>query len=209
MEKKEWDKALAEIKAGRQLAQKVDIDEQIDLIALADTWQARALMEVVGRQSEADACRNDALTQASRCSGWIRMRIYLVAGGMALKGQRYEEALSHYRMASAVVQEYGGEGNSFQIEPRIGLVHLHLDNVDEAERQFTVGRELEGRSIDYLYGLTFTACTGLPWSLSNADASKRQRKASRRSYSSSRNGPRQACWGGSLPTLYHALYEAR
>jgi hypothetical protein len=102
------------------------------------------------------------------------------------------------------VQEYGGEGNSFQIQPRIGLVHLHLDQVDEAERQFTVVRELEGRSIDYLYGLYGLALVALKRGrIKEAEEGVTQvlLQFTQRTTAS--------LLGRLLTDAYHALYDAR
>jgi tetratricopeptide (TPR) repeat protein len=101
---------------------------------------------------EADRLIGYALADLDRCSSWIRLRVNMAAGDIALKEGRYKEALNRYEAAHAASTDHGGEGDGYQINPRLGMALINLGDLDEAERKFEAMQELKGIPIGNLYG---------------------------------------------------------
>jgi tetratricopeptide (TPR) repeat protein len=151
VEESNWERAHYQIDTGYELARRLDTDERTDLIALANAWKARALIEE-GNRADAQRHIQSALEEVGRCNSWIRVRVHMAAGDIALKEHRSEDALRHFRSATEAAKEYGGEGGGYQLYPRIGLALIDLDRFDEAQAKFQSVRDLEGIPIGNLYG---------------------------------------------------------
>ena len=76
----------------------------------------------------------------------------MAAGDIALKQNRSPEALRFYEEAAKSIEEYGGEGHGYQIDPRIGLAHLGVGNLEAARNRFNALRANEAIPIGKLYG---------------------------------------------------------
>jgi LuxR family glucitol operon transcriptional activator len=119
-----------------------------DAIALGLAWLARMSIEQ-GRKSEAAEWINRALE--TPCRPWIKYRVTMAAGDIALKESKSREALRLYESAVEQYQTYGGEGHGYQIEPRIGLAYLGSGALQEAQRRFQALRKYEQIAIGRLY----------------------------------------------------------
>jgi LuxR family glucitol operon transcriptional activator len=146
--------------AFREITTGLDIVEQIigesegesenatDLRALGLAWQARVMIEQE-RSIEAFQLIEKAL--AITCKPWIRFRVKMAAGDIALKQGKNVEALQYYEDCAQVTQEYGTEGHGYQTEPRIGMAYLATGELEKAEEKFLALRDLQHISIGKLY----------------------------------------------------------
>lgn len=126
--------ALDEIERGLQLASDLDEgDEKRDLNALGLAWRARVLVEL-GKLERATEIIDEALELP--CSEWIRHRVHMSAGDVAMKLRRFAEAYQHYKCCERLVGTYGGEGHDYQIAPRLGFACVGLEQLGEAEEFF-------------------------------------------------------------------------
>ena len=147
-----------EIDKGYMLATTLNTDEKVDLMTLANAWRARIRAEEKNSR-EAEELIVDALSTVEQCKPWIKLRVYMAAGDIALKNESYEDALAKYEAAAESAKAYGGEGGykgeagGYQIDPRIGMAMVNLrDRLDDAEAKFeAVGRQ-ETIPIGHLYG---------------------------------------------------------
>jgi tetratricopeptide (TPR) repeat protein len=141
-------RAYDEIRRGLEIAEQLESSERDDLIALGYAWLARVRSEQ-DRHDDAREFIDRALTV--NCSAWIRTRVNMAAGDLALKARDSQRALEHYEAAAEAVDGYGSEGHGYQIAPRIGLAYLSAGRLDEAERQFNELREFRHIEIGKLY----------------------------------------------------------
>src|SRR5215213_2898395 len=154
VEENRLDEAYEEITRGFNIVEQHpdEIETADDLRALGFAWRARVRIEQ--KQSE-DATQfiNSALNL--NCNSWIRSRVYMAAGDIALKQNQSKEALGFYEDAARSIEEYGGEGHGYQIDPRIGLAHLGVGepwNLKAATDRFNALRANEAIPIGKLYG---------------------------------------------------------
>jgi tetratricopeptide (TPR) repeat protein len=153
VEESNWSEAHQQIDEGLRVAARVEAtNERMDLIALGKAWKARALIEQFKASPEADRLIEEALEDAVRRSPWIRVRIQYVAGDIALKEGRNEDALKCFLSAESALKEYGGEGGGYQIKPRVGMALVSLGHISEAEHEFEALRQLPGIPVGNLYG---------------------------------------------------------
>ncbi len=149
----ELDRARAEICQGLKTAQYFKIAQRDDLCALGRAWGARVEVE----DKEKDFVKAGRLIDEARaieCSPWIRFRVNMAAGDIALKKggwQNAEDALHFYQRAAREAESYGGEGYGYQTMPRIGLAHLELGQIKDAEQNFVELSGLEQIPIGKLY----------------------------------------------------------
>jgi tetratricopeptide (TPR) repeat protein len=139
------DQARQEILRGLELAQSED------LRALGLAWRARVRVE---RRDFAQADELIRQAMALECSPWIKFRVNMAAGDIELKrGSRESSkaALDFYLQAERDADSYGGEGYGYQIGPRIGLAHLGVKQIKEAQRKFKDLNRLEQIPIGKLY----------------------------------------------------------
>lgn len=139
VEELKLDKADREISRGYKMAQ------GNDLRALGLVWMARVKVE----RRERDFRWAEERIQEARalvCSPWIRFRVHMAAGDIALKrGDREsaKAALDHYEEAAQQAETYGGEGGGYQTKPRIGLAYLAMKEIGKAEQIFKELRDEE------------------------------------------------------------------
>lgn len=145
------DEAYEEIIHGFNIAEELSdrSDSATDMVALGFAWRARVRIEQ-GRSGEASELIKEAL--AIKCSPWIKSRVYMAAGDIAMKQDESRKALGFYEEAARNIDEYGGEGHGYQIDPRIGLAYLSTGNLDEAEEKFLALRANDNIPIGKLYG---------------------------------------------------------
>ncbi|HEY0969559.1 MAG TPA: SIR2 family protein [Gemmatimonadales bacterium] len=140
--------AYDEIERGLETAASLPARESDQLRALGLAWQARVRIEQ-GKAAEAETLIGQALDIP--CPPWIKCRVYMAAGDIALKQRRSEEALRHYTAQSEEAKSYGDEGHGYQWRPRIGMAHLDLGQLDEAEATFRELLAFEQIEIGRLY----------------------------------------------------------
>jgi LuxR family glucitol operon transcriptional activator len=144
------DEAYEQIMKGFDIAEKITDDgrDPNDLIALGYAWHARAMIE---QGHSAGASRLSERALSIRCKPWIKSRVYMAAGDIALKEGDSLKALGYYENAKGENEKYGGEGHGYQIDPRIGLAYLGIGELDKAEEKFKVLRDHEQIAIGKLY----------------------------------------------------------
>lgn len=144
--------------AHEELFRGFEIARGEDLRALGLAWRARVRVERKDfERVEEDFARAEELIHealAIDCSPWIRFRVNMAAGDIALKRGDTEgarAALNFYRRAAREADSYGGEGDGYQIGPRIGLAYLGLGQIKAAERKFKELSSLEQIPVGKLY----------------------------------------------------------
>lgn len=100
-----------------------------DLHALAEAWRAR--LDIVDRRiGEAHRHIAEAMAYANtpfcKQRPWILARVEMMAGDVALMGGNAESARDHYLASAAHADLYGGEGDGYQTNPRIGLALMEI-----------------------------------------------------------------------------------
>lgn len=135
VEESEYTKANEEISKGLSIAEslKNSDDKANDVISLGKAWQARMFAQK-GNSTEAFSILREALTYEGK--PWIQYRIYMAAGDVYTYQDRKKEALKYYRDAKTEFNKYGGEGNNYQINPRIGLTYIKTRQFKEAKQIF-------------------------------------------------------------------------
>jgi LuxR family glucitol operon transcriptional activator len=151
VEENSLDEAYDEIMRGFNIVEqnRSEIATVDDLKALGFAWRARVRIEQK-QSEEANQLIDSALKLT--CSPWIKSRVYMSAGDIALKQNNGKDALRFYKDAAKSIEEYGGEGHGYQVDPRIGLAHLSLGNLDKARKRFNALRANEAIPIGKLYG---------------------------------------------------------
>jgi len=151
VEENRLDEAYEEITRGFNIVEqhRDEIETADDLRALGFAWRARVRIEQ-NQSEDATQFINSALNL--NCNSWIRSRVYMAAGDIALKQNKSREALGFYEDAARSIEEYGGEGHGYQIDPRIGLAHLGVGNLEAARNRFNTLRANEAIPIGKLYG---------------------------------------------------------
>jgi LuxR family glucitol operon transcriptional activator len=145
--------AYDEITFGLNIAKEIDKNNENrnDLLTLGYAWQARVEIEL-GHPVEASELIDKALKLSETCNFWIKSRVYMAAGDIALKQQDNKTALEHYNNQVESMVEYDGEGNGYQVEPRIGLAYVKTGELEKAEEKFNALRVDETIPIGKLYG---------------------------------------------------------
>lgn len=144
--------ASEQIMLGLDIARRLTDESKIksDLIALGLTWQARVGLEQ-DHFDEAQGLINEAL--AIKCKPWIETRVYMVAGDIALRRNDCVTALDYYQGAARKIQEYGQEGQGYQVEPRIGFAYLGIEGeLENAKKKFEKLYAQNNIAIGKLYG---------------------------------------------------------
>jgi hypothetical protein len=141
--------AYKEIHRGFEIAEKFARKEKEDLRALGLAWRARVRIE---RHQSTRALNliHEAL-KIKKCKPWIKFRVQMAAGDIALKQGNSTDALGHYKQAEAELRKYGGEGHGYQIAPRIGLAYLRMGELDKAQEKFNELASFEKIAIGKLY----------------------------------------------------------
>jgi GTPase SAR1 family protein len=131
-----------------------DVEDRSYLKALSAAWLARTKAEHEEAGQQIDRLIQKALvyTTYRNRKPWITFRIYMAAGDIAFKRKSHKEALAYYQKAKKETNLYGGEGNDYQINPRLGLAYLSTGRLDWAEKLFTTVRDKHEISIGKLYG---------------------------------------------------------
>lgn len=155
VEENNFRKAYDEISRGILLAEELvsNANTGQELIALGHAWWGRAKIEE-NKEEEALEAITRAMAYEDESKPWIRFRILMAAGDIFLKQKKSDpqRALSSYEAAKKEMEKYGGEGNHYQINPRIGLAQLALDNLQGAEEAFKTLTKHQQISIGKLYG---------------------------------------------------------
>lgn len=127
IEENRKDDARAEIAKGLAL---LDGKADSDLCALAHAWRAR-LDASDGRKVEANRNIKEAFRLAEGCEAekpWIMARVEMMAGDVELMDGNPGEAVEHYTKSADYADRYGGEGDGYQTNPRIGLALMAVVN---------------------------------------------------------------------------------
>lgn len=107
-----------------------------DLRALAHAWRARI--------DAADGKKGAAIRNIDLACGyvdrlqdkpWILLRIQMMAGDVKFMDDEPDNAIEHYMKAAEHAEFYGGEGDGYQINPRIGLALLELRKDGKPDEQ--------------------------------------------------------------------------
>jgi LuxR family glucitol operon transcriptional activator len=148
VEENRLEEAYAEIHAGFKLAEKFAAQERNDLLALGLAWRARVRIE-----QELPELAQERIDEALTidCQPWIRCRVNMAAGDIALKLGDSAKALTYYESAESEAQKYGGEGRGYQTLPRIGLAYLAMGRLDDAEQKFRELFDVKRIAIGNLY----------------------------------------------------------
>lgn len=111
--------AVLQIARGEQVAERLEDPARQELLAVATAWKAvaRTRME---HCEEGRALIERALQESRDLAPWIRMRIEMAAGDIALASGHAPEAYAHYGNAIAASNSYE-DGLGYQLLPRIGL----------------------------------------------------------------------------------------
>lgn len=155
VEENRLEDAMKEIDKGMVLAK--EINRQTggakELIALGNAWLARVKIEQ-RKVAEAFQFIQLALEFNDNSKPWIQFRILMAAGDIYFKQAHHEKALQYYVQAKTKMDDYGGEGHFYQINPRIGLAFLGLGQAynREAEQIFEEVRNNPKIAIGKLYG---------------------------------------------------------
>jgi tetratricopeptide (TPR) repeat protein len=140
--------AFGEISKGFRIAETTKGEERDNLRALGLAWQARVRLEQ-DRSEEAAPLIQKALAIPSK--PWIKCRVYMAAGDIALKSGDSKQALKYYKQQSEEAQQYGDEGRGYQWRPRIGMAQLDQGQLDEAEDTFESLQKVQEIEIGRLY----------------------------------------------------------
>lgn len=106
-------------------------DEWDDLRALAYAWRAR-IDAAEGKKVSAIRNIDLACRYVDRLQDkpWILLRIQMMAGDVKFMDDEPDNAIVHYMKAAEHAEFYGGEGDGYQINPRIGLALLEVRDKD-------------------------------------------------------------------------------
>ncbi len=154
LEECKLDEAWEQVERGRELALLMDEGAE-QLVSLATAWSA-LITARRGDLQTADATIRDALRIADTLEPWIRMRLYMAAGDIALMRSDAADACASYCKAQRASEEYGDDGLGYQIHPRIGLAMTMLpDRLNEAQSHFDGirGRGVPSGTLYADYGL--------------------------------------------------------
>lgn len=141
--------AYDEIHRGFEIAEKFAKKGRTDLRALGLAWRARVRIELAEPERAQELIRDALKIRGAR--PWIKFRVAMAAGDIALKRGDSKNALSYYQNAETEVNKYGGEGHGYQIAPRLGLAYLGLGRLDEARAQFSRLASFDKIAIGKLY----------------------------------------------------------
>ena len=137
IEESKFKEAKDEIQQGLKIARTL---ENWDLIALGNAWKTR-IMLLEGNPQDASALIGEELS--SKVKPWIAYRVNMIKGDVKRYLCRPEEALQCYQNAFVCFNKYGGEGNNYQINPRIGFAYIDkyqldkdVENLNSAEKMF-------------------------------------------------------------------------
>ncbi len=134
IEESSFDKAEKEISAGIRLAEeleKKDDPKANSLLALGYAWLAKAQTE---KDNLDDAFKSikKALSY-TMVEPWIRYRVFMASGDVFVHEKKFNKALESYEKAKAQYDTYEGEGQDYQINPRIGLAYLSNNKIELAK----------------------------------------------------------------------------
>lgn len=149
IEEGRFDEAENQISIGLKILEQLPSGAECSLHDLGLAWMARVKSE---KNLLAEAAELLAKTLTKDREPWIASRIKVVGGDLMLKNGNSPRALEMYSDAGKMLEEYGGEGHGYQIEPRVGLALLADGHIDEAEKLFAHMREQEQIVIGRLYG---------------------------------------------------------
>lgn len=156
VEENNYEDAFKEITKGIELAKEVKSPSlrTNELLALGHAWAARVKIEQGSPDlvDEAVGLIERALKFNDGRQPWIRFRVLMASGDIYLKQNNGTRALEKFKQAREKMAEYGGEGHSYQINPRIGLAHIAIGDLTEAEKIFTELSHQNSISIGKLYG---------------------------------------------------------
>ncbi|HEY0394472.1 MAG TPA: SIR2 family protein [Candidatus Elarobacter sp.] len=146
-----------QVARGEEIAEHVE-ETYEELLAVAKAWRAVARTRL-GFASQGSELIAQALAAADALPPWIRMRIQMAAGDLALASGRAEEAYRRYENAAAEARAYN-DGLGYQLHPRLGLALVMLpghlpETLNEAQRNFDAirGRGVPSGKIYGDYGL--------------------------------------------------------
>lgn len=116
--------------------------QQDDLLSLGYAWLARAKAELDLKEEANENLRKTTayLKNLDGTKSWIKSRICEAHGDVYYKSRKYKKAHDFYIQAQAQSEFYGGEGNNYRVNPRIGLSLIcigTLKHVNKAESIFS------------------------------------------------------------------------
>jgi LuxR family glucitol operon transcriptional activator len=125
--------AIREITTGLRIAESLDASstEATNLIALANTWLASALLEQ-GELTGASALMDKVMSL--ECMPVIQHRVSYVAGDIAYRKDNIVEAKKFYESSHQTSLQYGGE--VVGVQTRIANVYLASGDLIQAEAYF-------------------------------------------------------------------------
>jgi len=148
VEESRLNEAEREIREGLAIAAELTTSERDDLTALGHAWLARCSLEQSKTKKATKLIRKSLEIE---CSPWIRCRVNMAAGDIALKSGNHHEALQYYQSAAIEADRYGGEGHGYQTLPRIGLAYLGVGKLQAAKEEFQTVGAFEQIAIGKLY----------------------------------------------------------
>jgi tetratricopeptide (TPR) repeat protein len=155
VEENRLEEAEVQIRRGLALAETLKWDPRVeprsaeDLIALGNAWLGRLTIEHGDAET---AERLVEIAMATPCSPWIRYRVFMAAGDIALKIGDSSRAITAYQSALAEYDSYGGEGQGYQIDPRLGMAYASSGDLTRATEKFEGLRARPQIAIGRLYG---------------------------------------------------------
>lgn len=133
IEESSFDEAKKTIKEGLLLAEDLKSSgdpNANDLVALGYSWLSRAAIE---EDKSSEAFNLIQKAKGYQGKAWIKYRVHLAEGDLYVHEEKFDEALQCYESAKAEYDSYGGEGQDYQIGPRIGLAYLQNNKLVRAE----------------------------------------------------------------------------
>jgi len=150
IEKDQLQKAEDEINEGIKLAKELKETKQKkgdnnqgkaeNLLALGHAWLARVKAEQ-NKISDAEKEIKTALNTYPNVKPWIRYRVFMARGDVYVHEKDFINAQIAYWKAKYEYDKYNGEGQDYQIKPRLGLAYLKNKKIGEA-------KDILGKQID-------------------------------------------------------------
>jgi lipopolysaccharide biosynthesis regulator YciM len=149
MEADDVTEALNEIEKGLAIAEtSLSDQESVDLRALGLAWKARVIVES-GRPDPVEPMIDAAMRLD--CRPWIKHRVNMAAGDIAMKENRFQDAYDNYQKCLVEVRKYGGEGHDYQIAPRLSMACIRLGHLEAAERHLSELKQFAPITIGHMY----------------------------------------------------------
>ena len=141
IEEGRFSEAEEQVKLGMRLVEEAGCSERDDLIPLALTWLARIHCERK-EMDDARAQLEQAMSRSDKAQPWIRYRVHVAAGDIDVTQKQWPSAERHYETSLELMASYGGE--SSEILPRLGIVCVGNNRLDDATARFSELARLTG-----------------------------------------------------------------